>query len=123
MNLSIEPIDGTFSVCKVEDYSQVRLEAPFCFTGCTDQERSLVCLSGDVPANATARDDGWRAFRVRGTLDFSLIGILSAISGALARAGIGIFAVSTYDTDYVLTKQENFDQALDVLREAGFEVR
>ncbi len=68
-----------------------------------------------------AREDGWRAFRIEGVLDFSLTGILSAISGILAENGIGIFAVSTYNTDYILVKAENLVKALDVLREAGYE--
>ena len=55
-------------------------------------------------------------------LDFSLIGILSKISGILADNKIGIFAVSTYNTDYILVKKENFDRAMQVLAEAGYEV-
>ena len=68
-------------------------------------------------------DDGWRAFRVAGTLDFSLVGILSNISGALAENSIGIFAVSTYDTDYILTKEKNFAHALKVLEERSYEIK
>jgi hypothetical protein len=67
-----------------------------------------------------AREDGWRAMRVVGTLDFSLTGILSGIATALADAKIGIFAVSTYDTDYILVKQENLDRAVEALKEAGY---
>ena len=59
-----------------------------------------------MPKDALERDDGWRAFRIQGVLDFSLIGILSAISAVLAENHIGIFAVSTYNTDYILTKEE-----------------
>ena len=77
---------------------------------------------GDVPGNTTERDDGWRAFRIVGILDFSLIGILSKISAVLADNGVGIFAISTYNTDYILTKEENFDKALKVLAEAGYEI-
>ena len=118
----IETIEHEFSVCKVADYSQVDLGAEFCFTGRTDQENSLVCLTSQVPANTTARDGGWRAFRLAGTLDFSLIGILSRVSGVLAACKIGIFAVSTYNTDYILTKAENFPAALDALVQAGYTV-
>lgn len=120
--MTIQQIDGTFSVCKVADYSQVDREAPFCFTGCTDEENSLVCLTENVPANATHRDDGWRAFRIQGVLDFSLIGILADISRLLAEAKIGIFVVSTYNTDYILTKQENYLQALNALNQAGYTI-
>ena len=64
-----------------------------------------MCLTKDVPPNATERDDGWRTFRIQGTLDFSLIGILSEISGILADNKIGIFAVSTYNTDKGLSNK------------------
>lgn len=62
------------------------------------------------------------AFCINGILDFSLIGILSEISGILAENGIGIFAVSTYDTDYILTKRENYQKALTALNNAGYEI-
>lgn len=120
--MTIHPIDGVFSVCKVADYSQVDREAPFCFTGCTDEEKSLVCRTENVPDSTTHRDDGWRAFRIQGMLDFSLIGILADISRVLAEKKIGIFAVSTYNTDYILTKQENFQQALNALCQAGYTI-
>lgn len=111
------------SVCKVGDYSQVDICKPFCFTGSTDEEFSLVCPTEIVPGNTTERDDGWRAFRIVGVLDFSLVGILAGISEILAENGIGLFAVSTYNTDYILTKAENFNRALDVLRDAGYTIR
>ena len=64
-----------------------------------------MCITDNVPANVTERDDGWKAFRIQGILDFSLIGILSRIAGILAENEIGIFAVSTFNTDYILTKK------------------
>ena len=97
--MEIKKIDHDFSVCKVVDYSLVNFDAEYCFTGSTDEEKSLVCMTGDVPSNVIERDDGWKAFRIQGVLDFSLIGILSKISGLLAKNGIGIFAISTYNTD------------------------
>lgn len=118
--LEIEPVEGTFAICKVEDYTLANLEAPFCFACKTDQERSLVCLEGDVPGNATHIDGGWRAFRVKGQLDFALTGILAGIARVMADASIGIFAVSTYDTDYILVKADRFDQAADALGRAGY---
>lgn len=120
--MEIKKIHHDFSVCKVEDYSLVKLDSEYCFTGKTDEENSLVCLTEDVPANITHRDDGWKAFRIQGQLDFSLIGILSKISGILADNGIGIFAISTFNTDYILTKSENYERALQVLRDAGYEI-
>ena len=118
----LKRIEHDFSVCKVSDFSQANLDAEYCFIGKTDEERSVVCLTQDVPSNTIARDDGWKAFRIQGELDFSLIGILSKISGILADNGIGIFAVSTYNTDYVMTKEEHFDRALQALSQAGYTV-
>ena len=120
--MKLEVLPQMFSVCKVADYGGVDLGAPFVFTGATDGEKSLVCPMALVPANTMARSDGWRAFRVAGTLDFSLVGILAALSKTLADAGVGIFAISTFDTDYILTKADDFDRALAALRAAGHDV-
>lgn len=119
-NIILEPLDIRFSVCKVTDYSGIDITQPFCFTGTTDEENSLVCPEALVPENTVERNDGWRGFRITGQLDFSLIGILARISKILASNGIGIFAVSTYNTDYILTKEENFEKALKVLKESEY---
>ena len=121
--VTLEPLEIPFSVCKVTDYTGIDMDQPFVFSGRTDQEKSLVCPTAIVPDNTLARDDGWRAFRICGELDFSLIGILAKISKILAENAIGIFAISTYNTDYILTKEKNFDKALQVLTEAGYEIR
>ena len=121
--IQLESLDCRFSVCKVTDYFGIDLSQPFCFTGTTDGENSLVCPETLVPDNTTDRDDGWRGFRIIGQLDFSLIGILARISKVLASNGIGIFAISTYNTDYILTKEENFEKSLRVLKDAGYEIK
>ena len=123
IKIILESLQPRFSVCKVKDYSGVDLTKPFCFTGTTDEENSLVCPESLVPENTIERDDGWKSFRIIGQLDFSLIGILARISKILAETGIGIFAISTYNTDYILTKEENFKKAMKVLKNAGYEVR
>ena len=120
--MEIETLDYDFSICKVEDYSGFDFGSEFFFLGRTDEENSLVCITENVPDNVTERDDGWRVFRIQGVLDFSLIGILSKISALLADNGIGIFAVSTYNTDYILTKKEDHHKALKVLADAGYEI-
>ncbi|MCH5281049.1 MAG: ACT domain-containing protein [Lachnospiraceae bacterium] len=120
--MEIKAIEHDFSICKVEDYSQVNFESEYCFIGQTDEEKSLVCITEDVPDNVTDWDDGWKAFRIQGILDFSLVGILSKITALLAENNIGIFAISTYNTDYILTKQENFQKALDVLSDKGYKI-
>lgn len=123
IKIILETLRPRFSVCKVKDYSGVDMTKPFCFTGTTDEENSLVCPEALVPENTIERDDGWKGFRIIGQLDFSLIGILARISKILAETGIGIFAISTYNTDYILTKEENFKKAMKVLKNAGYEVR
>lgn len=118
--MEIKKIDHNFSVCQVEDYSLVNLNSEYSFIGKTDEEKSLVCITDEVPANVIQQDDGWKAFRIQGVLNFSLIGILAKIAAALADNGISIFAVSTYKTDYVLMKKENYQKALDVLKALGY---
>lgn len=120
--MKLKIIPENFSVCQMADYSKVNIEGNYCFMAKTDEEYSLVCPTGAVPENVLKREDGWRAFRIEGVLDFSLIGILSDISTRLADNRIGIFAVSTYNTDYIFTKEENFQRALDVLAKAGYEI-
>ena len=120
--MRIEKIDYSFSICKVKDYSEMNFDSGFCFLGRTDEECSLVCISENVPNNVIERDDNWKAFRIQGVLDFSLIGILSQISTILAENQIGIFAISTYNTDYILTKKDDYNKALNVLSDAGYEI-
>lgn len=120
MNIKTLPYDLT--VCKLEDTTSIDLNKDFFFLGKTDEEISLVCKTEDTPSNTTDRDDGWKGMRIEGVLDFSLIGILSKLSGILADNGIGIFAVSTYNTDYILVKEENFEKALAALSKAGYMV-
>lgn len=121
--MELKIINKEFSVCKVEDLSEVNYKDEFCFIGKTDEELSLVCSTEMVPRNATECDNGWKAFRIEGILDFSLIGILSKISNILAENKIGIFAVSTYNTDYILVKKENFEKGLKVLEDKGYIIK
>ena len=120
--MELNEINYNFSICKVKDFSQINLNDEYCFVGKTDEENSLVCITENVPNNVVARDDGWKAFRIQGSLDFALTGILAKISMILAENDIGIFAISTYNTDYILTKEENYFKALEVLSDAGYKV-
>ena len=120
--MEIKALAELFSVCKVADAAQIDLNKNFCFAAKTEEELSLVCPTKDVPGVTSERDDGWRAFRIQGTLDFSLIGILAKISTILAEHRIGIFAISTFNTDYILVKQENFVKALQSVAEQGYQV-
>ena len=120
--MEIKKIHQEFSVCQVEDYSFVNLDSEYSFIGKTDEEKSLVCLTSEVPPNAIRRDDGWKALRIQGVLEFSLIGILSKIAAILADHSIPIFAVSTYNTDYLLVKKENYEKAIQALEAARYKI-
>jgi len=118
--ITIRVFDPVFSICKVKDFESVDLYSPFVFIGRTDEENSLVCPLDMVPYNTIEREDGWRMFRMEGDLALSMVGILSRISGILADADINIFAVSTYNTDYILVPEIMLQDALDVLAENGY---
>lgn len=120
--MEIKIIDGSFSVCKVADFSEVDMSDKFNFISATDEENSLICLTENVPKNTVNRIDGWRALRIQGVLDFSLIGILSKILDLLAEAKIGIAAVSTFNTDYIFVKEADLDKAVVTLAEANYKI-
>ncbi len=120
--MELKRIKGQFSVCKVTDISEINLGSDLYFIGKTDEELSLVCKTEDTPSKTIECDNGWRVFRIQGVLDFSLIGILSKLSGILAENNIGIFAISTYNTDYILVKEENYEKALTILASEGYTV-
>ena len=120
--MTLKVIDEEFSICKLKDYSMVDLNRPFVFTSSTDEEKSLVCPTRHVPSVFLERSDGWKAFRIEGMLDFSLVGILAGLSDILSRGGIGIFAISTFHTDYILTKADRFEDALWLLSDSGYDI-
>ncbi len=120
--MELKKLELDFTVCKVFSINDIGLGSEYFFIGKTDEELSLVCPTKDVPQKSSERDDGWKGFRIQGVLDFSLIGILSKLTGILAENGIGVFAVSTFNTDYVFVKQENFARALDALKSSGYSV-
>ncbi|WP_225769301.1 ACT domain-containing protein [Inquilinus sp. Marseille-Q2685] len=88
---------------------------PFVTVSRTRDELSVACPEARVPAEAQA-ERGWRGFKVQGPLDFALTGILARLAAPLAEAGISIFAISTYDTDYLLVRAADLDAATAVLR-------
>lgn len=120
--MELKKLSCDLTICKLQRDADIGLYSGFCFIARTDEELSLVCRTEDAPGDAVERSDGWRAFRIQGVLDFSLVGILSKISGILAENGIGIFAVSTFNTDYILVKAEAFTRASAVLAEAGYTI-
>lgn len=120
--MRLKAIDVDLSICKLTGAAQIDFSREFTFLAHTDEELSLVCPTETAPTAMAERDDGWRAFRIEAQLDFSLVGVLAKIAAILAQADIAIFAISTYDTDYVLTRKERFEQALEALQAAGYEI-
>ena len=121
MKVQLQKLTNEMAICKVKDLSEFDMTQEIYFIGKTDEELSLVCCEDAVPSNATDKDPGWKAMRITGILDFSLIGIISRITTILADNSIGLFVVSTYNTDYVLIKKENFENAVKVLSDNGYE--
>jgi len=107
-----------YVICQLEPGQPVQLPdstgSLYALTRTTD-EVSLVCIEDDCPRNTTKLDAGWSALVVEGQMDFSLTGILASIAGPLAAAGIPIFAISTYDTDYVLVRTVHLPNAIKTL--------
>jgi uncharacterized protein len=87
----------------------------------TRDELSVVCLEEVVP-EGISRESGWRALKLEGPFDLSMVGILASVASPLAEAGASIFTVSTFDTDYVLVREEQLDLAIDTLRASGHRV-
>jgi uncharacterized protein len=112
-------LPGRFEICHLSAGAEV--PASFFSATRTADELSVVCAEGLAPEGAL-REEGWRILQVAGPLDFSLTGVLAAIATPLAAAGVSIFAISTFNTDYVLVKEENVAKAMEALRAAGHRV-
>ena len=113
----VEP--GDLAICRLSPDEEIPLwglSSPFFSVTRTTEELSLVCDAASVPEHVTAQGP-WQSIKVLGPLDFSLTGILSQLARSLAEAKISIFAISTYDTDYVLVKKEDMPGAVKVLAE------
>ena len=134
--MKAEPSDGTGQILTLtvleERMSICRLnagtEVPAWATGVsffsvtrTEDELSIVCPENDVPGSVS-QERGWRALKLEGPFSLSMVGVLSSLAALLAEAGASIFAISTFDTDYVLVREGQLDLAVDTLRESGHRV-
>lgn len=120
---SLRRLPGLFSICQIASPDGVDMLHPFTFLSRTDEELSLVCPTETAPQDALAMTHGFCGFKIEGVLDFGLIGILSEIAGILARGGISLFAISTYNTDYLWVREEALTQAAALLTGQGYRVR
>ena len=112
------------SICRLDVGEEVPVWAtggPFFSVTRTRDELSVVCPEDVVP-EGISRERGWRAFRLEGTFDLSMVSVLASVASPLAGAAASIFAVSTFDTDYVLVREEQLDLAVDTLRVSGHRV-
>lgn len=120
-SLHLERVPGAYAVCRLEpgaDPIPRPADADLYSVTWTAEETSIVC-SWDLAPDGSRVEGPFAALRVAGTLDFSLTGVLSGLTSALAGAGVSVFAISTYDTDYLLVPEEMLGRAAEALREAG----
>lgn len=112
-------LPDTFAVCRLEPEAPLpawAIQGAFFSLTRTAEELSLVVAQEQIPSEIASERD-WKALKVEGPLDFALTGILVSLCAPLAEAGVSVFALSTYDTDYLLIKAAQWDIALDVLRQ------
>lgn len=120
--MKIKVMKRDFTVCKVDSMEKIDFSDKYCFVGKTDEEISLICSTKHAPEETLERSDGWRAFRIQGQLDLSLIGLLADLTGVLASHKIGLLAVSTYNTDYILVKEQDLENALLLLEDQDYKI-
>ncbi len=119
--MTLQVLDMPLSICKLMNLDDIAFGHVPMFLAITEDEISLVSESRYEPKHCIIKSDGWRAMKVTQVLDFSLTGIIADISGILAKAGIPIFALSTYDTDYILVKEERLYEAMKTLSAHGYD--
>ena len=122
MELRLRP--ETLSVCRLatdQPWPGAPEDGTLFATCSTHEERSLVCRVDLVPAGSGV-EAGWRAFTVAGPLDFDLVGVVAGLTAPLARAGISVFVLSSFDTDHLLVRCGDLDEAVVTLAGAGYTV-
>ncbi len=117
-------LPDTYAVCRLDAGAPVpdwATRGPFSSVTRTEGELSVVCPDARVPVGVKA-ETGWKLLMVEGPLAFSLTGVLASLTGPLAREGVSVFALSTYDTDYLLVKQEQLGRVIRTLGAEGFDI-
>ena len=119
--MKLEPIEGLFAVCRLPAGTAFEIpeDSQFLSVTLTDNELSLVCDQSLVPSAAKV-EPGWRCLRVAGQIPFETIGLLASLTQPLAEQNISVFAVSTFDTDYLLVKAEDWKTAVATLKANEF---
>ena len=121
--LTLEILCDTYAICRLDADAQTPAWATGAFVSVTrsDEELSVVCPQVNVPAQIPAERD-WRCLRVEGPLDLSMVGVIASITSLLATANISVFVISTFDTDYLLVKEDDLESAMESLLLAGYEI-
>lgn len=123
-HLTLILLPDTFAICRLSASAALpawALVGSFCAVTRTSEELSIVCVEQQAPADGICQR-GWRCLKIAGPLDFSLTGVLASLAAPLAGVGVSIFAISTYDTDYLLVQEAQLDAAIEALRRVGFAV-
>lgn len=121
ISLKLETLPNTLAVCRLSPTHPIpawACQGSFYSVSKTSDELSIICDETNVPDGIKV-EKSWRCLKVKGPLDFGLTGILASLANPLAQAGISIFAVSTFDTDYLLVKEKDFENAVVALSSAG----
>ncbi len=122
--LRLRLLKETFSIHRLDPSRPIPttvLGSPIFFVGRTREELSIVC-SSTIPVLHAKTEENWACFMVEGPLNFNLTGIIARLSAALAEAAVSIFAISTFDTDYILVQQDDIGRAEDALKTAGYQL-
>ena len=120
----LELLPDIYAVCRLDKNAPVpdwATQGPFSSITRTARELSVVCPDDQV-AGGVKKETGWKVLMVEGPLDLSLTGVLASLTGPLAREGMSVFALSTYDTDYLLVKKEQLEKAIQALGAEGYDV-
>lgn len=119
---TLQVLDGGFSIHRLAPGAAIPAPVTACtfhWIACTDEETSIVCPSSVMVPGALT-EAGWSCIKVIGPIDFAVTGLLANLSRALAETGISIFALSTFDTDYLLVPSSRIDAAVAILQRAGY---
>ena len=124
--MELQILAGEFSVCKlshIDQIGQIDHTRDFTFFSKTDDELSLLCPSDCVPPDVTASEANWKGLKIKGTLDFSMLGVIAKIAHVLKEAKISIFVVSTYNTDYIFLKADKLSDGIQALTHSGYVIK
>ena len=118
----IKAIDGLFNISKVSSLDNIDVKEQYIFISKTDEEISIVHKNNYIINNVIEKEIDYKLFKIDEKLDFSLIGIISKISTILKNSSISIFVISTFNTDYFLVKDKNYNKTIEILKENGYTI-